>query len=76
MSTVGSSRGGRFLISEVPLYRPTLRAWSIPGKDLRPLVVIGSSETRRKSGSGYRGTSLIRNNPRLEPYCSPTPRDL
>ena len=62
--------GRRFLMGEVPLYLPaTSVQGSLETKDTHSLGVLYSSK-------GYRGTSLIRNNPTPVPYSRPIPRAL
>jgi len=54
-----------FLMSEVPLYR----CWFKRYRNLRSLWATLITQS-------YRGTSLIRNNPPVGPYCSPPPKGL
>ena len=54
--------GGRFLMSKVPLYGDARAGGRVAAAGPYGRHCIGP----------YRGTSLIRNDPRLEPYNSPT----
>jgi len=63
---LGSQGGGCFLMSEVPLY-PTTDAPHHRHIRHFPPLAPATCDT-------YRGTSLMRNNPLLEPYSRTTPR--